>query len=105
MRHHGYSTGTLTPQSCCRGYESRIPCSCRTGICGGSGRSIAAVTRTAWPWLTLALAAIAAFLSDHSGPEVGYRVMLLLIAAAIITAIQDGGRNRPHSPTPDDHRD
>lgn len=43
---------------------------------------------SAWPWLILALAAIAAFLSGPTGAEAGDRVMLLLIAAALISAIQ-----------------
>lgn len=61
--------------------------------------------RAAWPWLILALAAIAAFISEHSGPDVGTRLMLLLIAAAIITAIQDFDThtNRDHSPGPHEH--
>ena len=59
--------------------------------------------RTARPWLILALAAVTAFISDYSGPDVGPRLMLLLIAAAIITAIQNLGthQTRPHSPEPE----
>lgn len=52
---------------------------------------------TTWPWLLLALAALAALISSPTGDEVGQRVMMLLIAAALITAIQQRPGRRSHS--------
>lgn len=54
------------------------------------------VRLSTWPWLLLVLATLAAFLSGPTGDEVGQRVMLLLIAAALIAAIQQrtSGRTR-----------
>ena len=47
-----------------------------------------AVRRSSSPWLILAAAAVAAFVSGPTGDEVGIRLMLLLTAAAIVAAIQ-----------------
>jgi hypothetical protein len=61
---------------------------CRRPVFRAESTEECFVRRTAWPWLILAVAAIAAFLTGPTGAEAGDRVVLLLVVAAVIAAIQ-----------------